>query len=253
MQVNKIKIDKNNAPIILRVFNRIVRQTRAERRRANLSLLEKDPNAKLLDCGCNDGEFTMRVAETIGTDRIYGIDTMSERVDKARARGIEVYQGDLNRELPYENESFDVVHANQVIEHLHNTDILIKEAYRVLKTGGYLVISTPNLASFHNILHLLLGKQPYWANVSDEVLAGTWHLVGPAKKASARPESGPAHRRLFTKGALEELLEYYGFKIEKSIGSGFYPLPTPLAKVMSFIDSRHAAIITVKARKLPKL
>jgi SAM-dependent methyltransferase len=178
---------------------------------------------------------------------------MPERVDKARARGIEAYQGDLNKELPYQDESFDVVHANQVIEHLHNTDILLKEVYRVLKAGGYLVISTPNLASFHNILHLLMGKQPFWASVSDEVNAGTWHLVGPANKASKRPGFGPGHRRLFTQGALEELLEYYGFKIEKSISTGFYPFPAPIARVMSLIDRRHAAIITVKARKPAKL
>ena len=238
---------------IYKVFNRIVRQTRTERRRAILSLLAKDPNATLLDCGCSHGEFTMMIAGTIGTSRIYGIEIMSERVDKARARGIEVHHGDINRELPYEDENFDVVHANQVIEHLHNTDILVKEAYRVLKTGGYLVISTPNLASFHNILNLLSGKQPYDANVSDEVNAGTWHVMDPARKASLRLGLGPAHRRLFTKGALEELLEYHGFKIEKSIGCGFYPFPTRLAKVMSFIDSRHAASIIVKARKLPQL
>lgn len=229
---------------MLRIFNYLGTQVGSEYRRVILSLLEQNPDAKLLDLGCGNGEFALKVAERIGTREIYGIDIVEENIVKAKAKGIEVYQGDLNDRLPFETESFDVVHANQIIEHLCDTDTFIKEIHRVLRVGGYAIISTPNLASFHSVLFLLFGKQPFPATVRDEVYAG---IYSPgAKRINAEM---PAHRRIFTLGALKELLEYYGFKVEKTIGSGFYPLPAPLAKAICFIDKRHAVHITVKARR----
>jgi hypothetical protein len=80
--------------------------------------------------------------------------------------------------------------AAQVIEHLSNTDLFIKEIFRVLKAGGYTVIATSNLAAYYNILYLLIGKQPYVAMVSDEVLAGSWI---PARQVGLPGDHGPAH------------------------------------------------------------
>ena len=170
-------------------------------------------------------------------------------LDKARAKGIKVHRSDLNEKLPFEDDTFDVVHANQLIEHLSDTDMFIKEVYRILKASGYLIISTPNLASFHNIICLLFGKQPYPAMVSDEVYVGTFPLPHPAKRSEIDKEPGPGHRRIFTFCALKEILEYHGFVVEKSLGSGFYPLPPPLARVICFLDKRHAVTISMKARK----
>jgi len=68
--------------------------------------------------------------------------------------------------------SFDVVFANQVIGHLYETDLFLKEIYRMLKNGGYTIISTPNLAGFHNIFSLIFGKQPFPAHASNEVILG---------------------------------------------------------------------------------
>ncbi len=215
-----------------------------ECRRVELSLLEKKPDAELLDLGCGDGEFTLQAAKKIGTKRIHGIEIVQADIDKARASGIDVHQCDLNGSLPFESEIFDVIIASHIIEHLCHTDTFIREVYRMLKVGGYLLIATPNLAAFINVLFLLLGKQPTIAEVSDVALVGT---CSPRGKCVNR--AGPAHRRLFTIGVLKELLEYYGFKVEKGIMSGFLPLPSPLARVACFIDKRHATNITVKARK----
>lgn len=234
-------------PIISKIYNYLSRQAEQgelECRRVMLSLLEEEPDAKLLDLGCGDGEFTLKVAERIRTSKIYGIEIAEESLNKAKAKGIEVYWGDLDERLPFESESFDVVLASHIIEHVCNTDGLIKEIYRVLKGGGYLIAATPNLAAILHIVFLLFGKQPTIAEVSDEALVGTWSPRGQCVK-----RIGPAHRRLFTLGALKELLEYYSFKVEKSVSSGFLPLPTPPAKVMCFIDKRHATNITIKARK----
>ncbi|MFC1907642.1 class I SAM-dependent methyltransferase [Chloroflexota bacterium] len=125
-----------------------------------LSLFELSPQVELLDLGCGDGEYTLKVAEKIGTSDIFGIDVVKESVEQAKVRGINCYQADLDEaKFPFQDESFDAVCANQVIEHLSNTDGFIKEIHRLLKPGGYAVISTPNLAAWTSIVFLLLGWQ----------------------------------------------------------------------------------------------
>lgn len=231
------------------LFARLSGQINLGYRRDLLSLLEEKPNDKLLDCGCFDGEFTLEAARKIGTINVFGFDIASESLAKAKAKGIQVYEGDLNDKLPFETETFDVFLANQVIEHLSNTDLFIKEIYRVLRPEGYAVISTPNLASLPTILYLLLGMQPWDASVSDEVVVGSWHPLKQPKLHTTFPVGMVGHRRLFTIPALVGLFQYYGFKIEKAIGSGYYPLPYPLSKCACSIDKKHAVYITIKARK----
>lgn len=231
---------------VSRIFTHLHRYAHSiETRNIVLNLCERNPHARLLDCGCNNGEIAIEVAERIGTKEIYGIEIVEVDAAKAEERGIKVARADLNKPLHFESGSFDVVHGANIIEHLSNTDMFLKEVYRVLKLGGYFIVSTCNLSAFHNIFFLLLGRQPPPASVSDEVLVGTWSSM---KRCSNT--SGPGHRRMFTLRALEQLLEYHEFKIEKSAGAGFYPLPIKLARVMCCIDKRHSAYIIVKARKV---
>ena len=231
------------------LFARLSRQINLEYRQDLLSLLEEKPNAKLLDCGCFDGEFTVEVAGKIKTKEVCGFDIAGESLAKAKAKGIQVYEGNCNDMLPFETGTFDVFLANQVIEHLSNTDLFIKEIYRVLKTGGYAVISTPNLASVPTTLYLFCGIQPWEATVSDEVVVGSWHPIKQPKLHNPFPVGMVGHRRLFTMPALVGLLRHHGFKVERSVGSGYYPIPHPLSKFACFIDKRHSVYITVKARK----
>jgi SAM-dependent methyltransferase len=217
-----------------------------ERKNVNLSLVEWDPDSILLDCGCNNGEFTLEIAEKIGTRKVYGIEVQERYVTEAKARGIEVRQHDLNKRFPFADDTFNVVHAAGIIEHLANTDLFIKELYRVLKFDGYAIISTNNLASIHNIFYLISGKQPASVAVSDEVVVGGWGST------SIIAYSGPAHRRLFTFGALIGLCEYHGFRMEKSRGSGFYPFPTPISRILTAILKSYSSFLSIKVRKLPR-
>jgi methionine biosynthesis protein MetW len=229
--------------VIERIFIHIARVRLLENKRTALSLLEWSPDSIVLDCGCNNGELTFEVAKRIGTKHIYGIDVLEENVIAARARGIEVYQHDLNERLPFSDETFDVVHANHIIEHLSDTDLFIRELYRVLKFGGYGVISTPNLSSVHTILYLMCARQPVNFTVSDEVVVGGW------KAAYPHFLPGPAHRRLFTFGALAGLCKYHGFHVEKSKGSGFYPFPPYISRVLTRILKYYSSGISIKVLK----
>ena len=205
-----------------------------------LSLLEENHQAMLLDLGCRTGEFTIMVANKIGTKNIFGVELVEELTNEAVARGIKVSKGDLNESFPFTDNSFDVICGAQIIEHLCNTDWFLREIHRVLKQGGYVVLSTPNLASFNIIAYLLAGKQPPVACVSDEMEEG-W-----GRKNS---KAGPAHRRLFTLPGLIKLLTYHGYKVENAVGSSYYLLPIPLARFMCPLDKKHSACINIKARK----
>jgi ubiquinone/menaquinone biosynthesis C-methylase UbiE len=112
---------------LLSLYDSVVR----ENRRVILSMVEENRNARILDCGCNDGGFTKLLAEKVGTTDIHGIEFIDEAAHLAEGKGIRVYRANLNDRFPLEDETFDFVHANQVIEHLYETDGFIKEIYRV--------------------------------------------------------------------------------------------------------------------------
>lgn len=215
-----------------------------ECRMVELSLLEENPDARLLDLGCGDGQFTAKAMAKIGVKNSYAIEIIVADITKAKARGIEVYKGDLNGTLPFSDETFDVIIASHVIEHLNDTDTFLKEVHRNLKTDGYLIVATPNLAAWIHIFFLVFGKQPTIVEVSDYALVGTW---SPRGRDVGR--AGPAHRRIFTMGALKGLLKYYGLEVDKAKGTGYFPLSGFLGKGILRLDKYHATNLVIKARK----
>src|SRR5882762_7958281 len=112
---------------------------------------------RLCDLGCNDGGWTLEVGRRSG--HLHGVEIVLEQARLARGHGINAIVADLNQPLPYVDESFDLVHANQVIEHLDDVDMFLSEIYRILRRGGHTVISTENGSSWHNIGAAVLGWQ----------------------------------------------------------------------------------------------
>ena len=137
----------------------------------------------------------------------------------------------LSLSLSFKDEYFEAIHCGEIIEHLFDPDHLLDELYRVLKKNGILVITSPNLASWHGRIELLLGYQPYAHEVSLR------YNVGRIKRRVLKGASG--HIRAHTKKSLEELLRIYDFKVLALQGSsespGFFPCPVNLIdKVFSF-------------------
>lgn len=209
-----------------------------------LNLTEKNPGAKILDCGCWSGEFTKEVGEKIGTKHIFGIEIDKTAKNKAKEKGIKIVGSDLNKKWDFKDNSIDVITANQVIEHLYDTDNFVKEIKRILKPNGYAIISTNNLGSWHNIVALLLGRQPFPSDVSNDSSIGKLIKLFPNDAGSF------AHLRIFSFQALKEIFEKYGFKVEKHMGVGYYPFPKGLDKLFAFIDSWHSVYQTIKVRKV---
>jgi 2-polyprenyl-3-methyl-5-hydroxy-6-metoxy-1,4-benzoquinol methylase len=72
---------------------------------------------------------------------------------------VQVVISDLTDTFPFDNESFDLVHANQVIEHVSDVDHFLAETNRVLRVGGVALISTENGISWHNVFAATMGWQ----------------------------------------------------------------------------------------------
>jgi SAM-dependent methyltransferase len=71
-------------------------------------------------------------------------------------QGIECKLADLSKSLPYPDNSFDVVFSVEVMEHIHDHESFFRESLRILKPGGMLLVSTPNILSFKSRLRFLL-------------------------------------------------------------------------------------------------
>jgi len=203
--------------------------------------LEPNHDAKVVDLGCGDGEFSLKVKERIGCNKICGIDVHEPYINKAKMKGIDVIKHDLN-DFPYplEDNSFDVVVSNQVIEHLLYPVKFLKEIYRILKPGGYTVISTENLASWDSIVSLILGWMRFSMELDEvhKVNPLSLHHMEPIKKRVA------PHLRILTYKTLLEIVKSIGFKVESALGSGHI-----FGRIGEIIDKRHCRFVIIRMRK----
>lgn len=114
----------------------------------------------VLEIGGGIGEFSRRMkAKGI---KVTFVDVNDHNVWKAKSLGIEAHQLDVNFGLyPFRNEQFDGVIMLDVIEHIVKAEFLLEETSRVMKPGGFFILSTPNFAFFNNRLRILFGKLSY--------------------------------------------------------------------------------------------
>jgi SAM-dependent methyltransferase len=195
--------------------------------------------ACILDLGCGDGEAAQVAAKRSPGHRMIGIDWSAGNLNLARRRGLAVLQAGVGPQLPVASEAADVVIMSELIEHLVDTDSALDEVRRVLKPGGSLLLSTPNLAAWYNRGLVALGVQPVFSEVS---LRGVY----------GRPGSQVAgHLHLFTQRALVGLLAARGFAVARVSGARYHDVPGPLRPFDRVFCAWPAAasILLVHARK----
>lgn len=97
-------------------------------------------DAQILDIGCGAGNMIHHLTQY---GQVKGIEVDERPVKMAQARGYDVQQADATRRIPFDDDTFDLVTALDVIEHVDDDVKLISEARRVLKPKGLLLITTP--------------------------------------------------------------------------------------------------------------
>ncbi len=109
------------------------------------------PDAEILDMGCGPGTITVGLASRVA--RIVGLDMSPEMVEDARNHATRSGLGNASFEvgsaydLPWDADSFDVVYAHQVLQHLSDPVQALLEARRVLRPGGLVAVRDSDYAS----------------------------------------------------------------------------------------------------------
>jgi methionine biosynthesis protein MetW len=162
---------------------------------------------RMLDIGCGFGGLTRLLGEHLEIQELHGIDKDSSGLDEARKKGVEPHQIDVNGDhLPFADGYFDLIVSLGMIDHFLCFDEILREVCRIVRPGGYALISLPNLASWNNRLCLLLGYQPRDIEISQEILAGVHPWYYPEYNRPAR------RLRCATAHAFQELMAHHGFQ-----------------------------------------
>ena len=162
----------------------------------------------VLDVGCGEGTVSQLFLR--GGHQVYGVDLVPEFAAAAIDKGIEARTADVSREgLPFGAGEIDAIYAGALIEHLYDPEFFLRECRRVLKEGGIVILTTPNIASLTSRLRMLLGWGPKFYTS-----ALSWEFGG--------------HVRIFTAGTLRQILQENGFRLEEMVSN-----------LVSFIPTRH--------------
>lgn len=163
------------------------------RRDRVLEMLGSISGKRILDVGCGIG-FVSR--NLVRKNEVHGVDISAEYLSRAASRGIETEQWDIQKGLPFDSSSFDIVLATEILEHIFDTDALLSEVRRVLKEEGVFVLTVPNVCSLASRVQVVLGRSPsYIEHHCREGMAG--------------------HIRGYNLSAIKRQLVEHGFKIEE--------------------------------------
>ncbi|TSC67116.1 MAG: type 11 methyltransferase [Parcubacteria group bacterium Gr01-1014_72] len=131
-------------------------------------------DAKLLDVGSGRGEFFTGLPARIS---ITASDTSDFLGAEARARARAFASFDANGQWPFPDGAFDAVTAWNVLEHMENPSQFAREAARVLRPGGFLFLSMPNIFNLRNRLYFLRTGDMYRFKPSNSHIAILTKLV----------------------------------------------------------------------------
>ena len=115
------------------------------------------PGSRVLDLGCGNGELLAHLRSHRGCSG-YGIEIADDNVLACAQRGVDVIQLNLEDGLAiFEDRSFDVVLQLETLQHLRNTEKMLRETARVGRIG---IVSFPNFAHWPNRLRVATGRMP---------------------------------------------------------------------------------------------
>lgn len=198
-------------PALAPWFDGYVREHRS-RFAADLRLVERyvARGARLLEYGAIP-LVTTAALSSLGY-HVRALDVRPARFARSiAALGLDVASCDVETApVPYASASFDAVLFNELLEHLRiNPVFTLREARRVLRPGGRLLLSTPNLRSFRGLANLLF---------SDRALTASGGVYEQYEKLETIGHMG--HVREYTAREVSELLSRSGFEVEALVFRG---------------------------------
>lgn len=158
------------------------------------SLLPQTPDFRLLDVGCGAGNMIHHLSHY---GQVKGIELDPRPVKMAHQRGYDVDQFDATQPMPFDNNSFDAVTALDVIEHNRDDLAILADSYRVLKPGGFVIITVPALMWL-------------WSH-NDDI---------------------NAHVRRYTAAELKQKLAQTGFTVRRVTHNNFFIFPLAAALIL---------------------
>ena len=200
-----------------------------------IDLVGKRKPDNILDLGCGSGYLLEKISEKLNSAELWGVDVYANKKNKKW----NYKKADVNKLLPFKEETFSCVILGELIEHVPDPDFLLRECYRVLKKRGILIVSTPNLVSWANRILVLLGIQPLFTETSIEVNLGRYF------KILGQNDKTQGHLKIFTHKSLAEILEREKFTIEEKYGVPFF-FPFPI----SLIDRMFTKIVSMSSELL---
>lgn len=179
----------------------------------------KSGPVRVLDVGCGKGIFLRDF--TTGARQRWGLQISKiNGLDLVRSPGdvfaeitpqVEFVQSDTDgNPLPFADNSFEFLSCNHVLEHVFETENLVREFRRVLSPKGVCVIGVPNIAAWINRIGFLWGNQPLGTELGTEKTTYGFRPRFLQKKLEAFRPSG--HIRDFTPRALHDLTTHCGFE-----------------------------------------
>ena len=142
----------------------------------------------IVDAGCGNGHFT-KLLSNAGFDAV-GMDASGKAIENARKLHPELkfFHGAVDRgSWPFEDAGFDAVLATEVIEHVYDVRHAFSEMRRIVRPGGYIILTTPYHGLLKNLLITLTAFEKHFAVYAD-------------------------HIRFFTNKSLAKTLNDHGFK-----------------------------------------
>lgn len=151
-------------------------------------------NARVLDIGCGLGAYVRAFSRF--TDRAYGIDIDAARVETGVTEGLNGLVAGVGEALPFADGSFDGILLNEVLEHVRNDRETVREALRILRPGGRIVIFVPNRFYPFETHGVYLGKKYVFGNIP-----AVNYLPDPVRNRLV------PHARAYTRAGLERVTE----------------------------------------------
>ena len=143
-------------------------KNKVRRRRAALALLADLPPGRVLDAPCGDGTLARELSAQGW--RVWAGDIAPVRLDDVN--GVQCLRLDLDQPLPFADGAFDAVVSLEGIEHLLSPARCLAEFCRVLRPGGRLVVTTPNVNNLQSRWHYLMaGRFSGFRPITRRVLA----------------------------------------------------------------------------------